>query len=221
MTFFKGLLLLLASLFSAQLYAEEFKAGVDYDLVNPAQPTLDPSKVEVLEFFWYGCPHCYHFEPDLNAWLKTKPSNVDFIRQPAIFNEHWAAHAKAFFTAETLGVLDKMHADFYDAIQNKKESLETEEDLAAFFKAHGVNNEDFHKAYASFAVDSKLRLANGLAAKYGVTGTPSIVVNGKYLVSSGKAKSFPRMIEITKALIQQESPKAQNSPEKAAKTKAH
>lgn len=82
--------------FHTPVLAEEFKAGTDYDLVNPPQPTQDPKKVEVLEFFWYGCPHCLDFEPDLNAWLKTKPQNVQFIRQPAVFNEQWAAHAKAF-----------------------------------------------------------------------------------------------------------------------------
>ena len=183
----------------------ELKAGVDYDLVNPPQPTADPAKIEVLEFFWYGCPHCYHFEPDLNAWLKTKPANVDFIRQPAVFNEQWGAHAKAFFTAEALGVLDKMHADFYDAIQNKGEKLSTEAELEPFFKAHGVAEADFHQAYKSFAVDSKMRLADGLAAKYGITGTPALVVNGKYVVSPGKAQSFPRMLEITNLLIKQES----------------
>lgn len=185
--------------------AEELKPGTDYDVVNPPQPTDDPDRIEVREFFWYGCPHCYHFEPDLNAWIKTKPAAVNFIRQPAVFNEHWAAHAKAFFTAEALGVLDKLHSEFYDAIQNKKETLESEADLAKFFKAHGVPEADFHQAYKSFAVDSKLRQASGLAAKYGITGTPALVVNGKYVVSPGKAQSFPRMIEITNALIKREA----------------
>jgi thiol:disulfide interchange protein DsbA len=199
-----ALLLVFSSAFCAA-QAEELKAGTDYDLVKPPQPTADPGKIEVLEFFWYGCPHCYHFEPDLNAWIKTKPASVNFIRQPAVFNEQWGAHAKAFFTAEALGVLDKLHPELYDAIQNKREKLESEEDLAVFFKAHGVPEADFHQAYKSFAVDSKMRQANGMAAKYGITGTPAIVVNGKYVVSPGKAKSFPRMIEITNALIKLES----------------
>ncbi len=181
------------------------KGGEGYELVSPPQPTSDPSKVEVIEFFWYGCPHCYHFEPDLNAWLKTKPDNVVFIRQPAVFNAHWAAHAKAFFTAEALGVLDKMHADFYDAIQNKKMALESEADLAKFFAEHGVKEADFHKAYKSFAVDTKMRQAENMAARYGVTGTPSLIVNGKYRVSGSQAKTFANMIEVTKSLIAQES----------------
>jgi thiol:disulfide interchange protein DsbA len=195
---------LAASFAFTPAHAEEFKEGTDYDLVNPPMPTADPAKIEVLEFFWYGCPHCYHFEPDLNAWIKSKPASVDFHRQPAVFNEQWAAHAKAFFTAEALGVLDKLHGDFYDAIQNKREKLESEEDQAKFFVAHGVAEADFHQAYKSFAVDSKMRQASGLAAKYGITGTPALVVNGKYVVSPGKAKSFPRMIEITNALIKKE-----------------
>ena len=202
--FMAGLLLLSTHAY-AEGKAEDLKPGVDYDLVSPPQPTADPAKIEVLEFFWYGCPHCYHFEPDLNAWARKKPETVAFIRQPAVFNAHWAAHAKAFFTAEVLGVVDKVHADFFDAIQNKKETLESEEDLAKFFAAHGVKEADFHQAYKSFAVDSKMRQAETMAARYGVTGTPSLVVNGKYLISPGKAKTFPRMIEITNALIKKES----------------
>ena len=180
-------------------------AELAYDVVKPPHPTNDPSKIEVLEFFWYGCPHCYHFEPYIKDWLKTKPNYVVFIRQPAIFNEHWAAHAKAFFTAESLGVLDKVHDDFYDAIQNKKETLESESDLAKFFVAHGVKEEDFHKAYKSFAVDAKMRQAEVMAPRYGVDGTPALIVNGKYRIGAGKAKSFDKMIEAANALIKQES----------------
>lgn len=196
--------------FSANVPAEPLKPGTDYDLVQPPQPTRDPAKIEVLEFFWYGCPHCLEFEPDLNAWLKTKPQNVDFIRQPAVFNEVWAAHAKAFFTAEALGVGEKLHADFFEAIQTKKEKLVSEEDQSKFFAAHGIEPQAFQKAYKSFAVDSNMRNAAGLAAKYGITGTPSIVVNGKYVVSPSKAKSFERMISITNTLIQMESAAKKN-----------
>lgn len=183
-----------------------FEAGKDYELVSPPQPTADPGKVEVLEFFWYGCPHCYHFEPDLNAWLKKKPDNVVFVRQPAIFNERWGTHAHAFFVAEALGVLDKMHPLLYDAIQNQNQKLESEDDQADFFAKHGVAKEDFHKAYKSFSVDSKMRQAAGMAARYGVTGTPAVVINGKYRTGGAQAKSFPRMIEIMNYLIKQETP---------------
>jgi thiol:disulfide interchange protein DsbA len=183
------------------------KEGEGYELINPPQPTADPGKVEVIEFFWYGCPHCYHFEPDINAWLKTKPDNVTFIRQPAIFNAHWAAHAKAYFTAEALGAVEKMHADFYNAIQNQKRALETEDDLAKFFAEHGVSETDFRKAYKSFAVDTKMRQAESMAARYGVTGTPSLAVNGKYRIGGSTAKSFSNMITVMNTLIKQESAK--------------
>ena len=181
------------------------KAGEDYQLVSPPQPTSDPAKVEVIEFFGYACPHCMHFEPHLSEWLKKKPANVVFIRQPVIFRPEWAPHAKGYFTAEALGVTDKVHADFFDAIHTKKMALKSEDDLAKFFAAHGVKEEDFHKAYGSFAVDSQMRQAEGIAARYGVDGTPSLVVNGKYRVSAELAKNFENMIAITNALIKQES----------------
>lgn len=202
------LILLFAAAFSAVGAEKPGKAGAgeeSYDLVSPPQPVADPSKIEVIEFFWYGCPHCYHFEPHVKAWLKKKPANVEFVRQPAIFNARWGAHAKAFFTAQTLGVLDKMHDDFYDAIQNKKMALESEDDLAKFFADHGVKEEDFRKAYKSFTVDAKMRQAEGMAPLYGVEGTPTIIVNGKYRVGSTKSKSFEQMIETTEALVKRES----------------
>lgn len=202
-----ALLFLVSGNALAEAKQEEFKEGTDYELISPPQPTSDPSKIEVLEFFWYGCPHCLHFEPTLNAWVKKKPASVLFIRQPAIFNEHWGAHAKAFFTADVLGVEEKMHADFFDAIQNKKKALESEDDLAKFFVAHGVSEADFRGAYKSFAVDAKMRQAEPLAAKYGVTGTPTMTVNGKYRISPGQAKSFDRMIAITEALVKKEAGK--------------
>jgi thiol:disulfide interchange protein DsbA len=197
------------------------EGGEGYELVKPPHPTSDPSKIEVLEFFWYGCPHCYHFEPHIKTWLKTKPNNVVFIRQPAAFNQHWAAHAKAFFTAEALGVLDKVHDDFYDRIQNKKEVLESEADLAKFFVEHGVKEDDFHNAYKSFAVDTKMRQATLLAPSYGIDGTPTLIVNGKYRVGAGKSKSFEQMLEVTNALIKQESaalPAAKPAPAAATAT---
>jgi thiol:disulfide interchange protein DsbA len=181
------------------------RPDLGYEMVEPPQPTADPTKVEVLEFFWYGCPHCYHLEPDLTAWLKKKPATVEFIRQPAIFNERWGAHAKAYFTAEALGIVEKVHSDLYEAIQNQNRKLETEDELAVFFKEHGVAEDEFRKAYKSFAVDTKMRQAATMAQRYGITGTPAVVINGKYRTSGSLAKSFPHMIEIMNELIKQES----------------
>jgi protein dithiol oxidoreductase (disulfide-forming) len=176
-----------------------------YETISPAQPVQNPDKIEVIEFFWYGCPHCYHLEPAMNAWLKTKPANVEFIRQPAIFSDLWGKHAKAFFTAEALGVSEKVHADFFDAIQNKKQKLTSEDELAKFFAAHGVKDEDFRAAYNSFLVDAKMRQAETMAARYGITGVPALIVNGKYRVTATTAKSQENMLNVTNQLIQQEA----------------
>ena len=181
------------------------RAEGGYEAVSPAQPVQNPSKVEVIEFFWYGCPHCYSLEPSMVEWLKTKPANVEFIRQPAVFSDLWGKHAKAFFTAEALGVGEKVHADFFDAIQNKKQKLTSEEELAKFFAAHGVKDEDFKAAYNSFMVDAKMRQAETMAARYGITGVPALIVNGKYRVTATTAKSQENMLSVTNQLIQQES----------------
>jgi thiol:disulfide interchange protein DsbA len=181
------------------------RAEGGYEAVSPAQPVQNPSKIEVIEFFWYGCPHCYSLEPSMVEWLKTKPANVEFIRQPAVFSDLWGKHAKAFFTAEALGVSEKTHADFFDAVQNKKQKLTSEEELAKFFADHGVKTEDFKAAYNSFMVDAKMRQAETMAPRYGITGVPAMVVNGKYRVTATTAKSQENMISVMNQLIQQES----------------
>lgn len=182
-----------------------------YDPVSPAQPVQNPAKVEVIEFFWYGCPHCYSLEPAMVEWLKTKPANVEFIRQPAVFSELWGKHAKAYYTAEALGVLDKVHADLFNTIQealrDKKPALTDENDLAKFFAEHGVKDEDYRAAYNSFLVDAKLRQAESIGPRYGITGVPSLVVNGKYKVTAQSAKSQANMLNVVNQLIAQESPK--------------
>jgi thiol:disulfide interchange protein DsbA len=181
--------------------------AVGYETLSPAQPTQNPDKIEVIEFFWYGCPHCYSFEPLLEKWAKNLPENVEFIRQPAAFNELWSKHAKAYYTAEALGNVDKVHADLFDAVQNKKESLDTEEALAKFFVAHGVSESQFKEAYNSFVVDAKMRQAPLMAARYGITGVPAIIINGKYKTNGTLAGSHEKMIEIINQLIKQESAK--------------
>ena len=138
-------------------------------------------------------------------WLKNLPKNVDFIRQPAIFDEHWGNHAKAYFTAEALGVVDKVHSDFFDQVQNKKSKLESENELADFFAAHGVDKDQFHEAYNSFLVDTKMRQAPQLQQRYGITGVPTFIINGKYKTDARTAGSQEKIIEVLDQLIKQES----------------
>ena len=182
-----------------------FAAGKGYKDLTAPQPTQDPAKVEVIEFFWYGCPHCYQFEPYLEKWRSNLPANITFIRQPAVFSEVWAKHAKAYFTAEVLGVVDKMHADFFHAIQVNKQQLTSEDELAKFFIVHGVDETAFHDAYNSFIVDTKMRQAKTMGPRYGITGVPAVVVNGKYLVNGKTAGSHEGMIKVINELIAQES----------------
>ncbi|MGZ8153599.1 MAG: thiol:disulfide interchange protein DsbA/DsbL [Methylovulum sp.] len=202
-----SLLILLFSC-SAFLKAEE---GPGYQTLSPAQPTQNTDKIEVIEFFWYGCPHCYDLEPLLAKWLKTLPANVEFIRQPAVFSELWGKHAKAYFTAEALGVVDKIHQDMFDAVQkamqdkDEKHKMDTEEQLAKFFVDHGVTEAAFHEAYNSFAVDARMRQAPVIAGRYGITGVPALIINGKYLTNGPLAGSHEKMIEITNMLIKKES----------------
>ena len=181
--------------------------SVGYETLSPAQPTQNPAQIEIIEFFWYGCPHCYSFEPLLEKWKKNLPANVEFIRLPAAFNELWSKHAKAYYTAEALGIVEKIHADFFEAIQSGKEKLDTEASLAAFFAAHGVNESQFKEAYNSFAVDSKMRQAPLMASRYGITGVPAIIVNGKYKTNGTLAGSHEKMIEVMDKLIKEESTK--------------
>ena len=181
------------------------RAEDGYETLTPAQPVQNSDKIEVIEFFWYGCPHCYSLEPSMVKWLETKPANVEFIRQPAVFSDLWGKHAKAFFTAEALGITEKVHADLFDAIQNKRQKLTSEDDLAKFFAAHGVKEEDFRAAFNSFLVDAKLRQAETMGPRYGITGVPTLVVNGKYRISANTAKSQENMIKVLNELIQQES----------------
>ncbi len=209
---FQVSLLLLIFPHMQQVQAEPV-SGPGYEVISPAQPTQDPGKVEVIEFFWYGCPHCYRFEPILNEWRKTMPDNVQFIRQPAVFSALWGKHAKAYFTAEALGVVDALHADFFDAIQNKKQRLTSEDDLAAFFAAHGVDEATFRSAYNSFLVDAKMRQAKTMAARYGVTGVPAIIINGKYKTNGPLAKSHANMIKVMNQLIARESAEIGKSTE--------
>ncbi|MGD0959838.1 MAG: thiol:disulfide interchange protein DsbA/DsbL [Methylomonas sp.] len=198
----KRLVFLLLVCFGISASAEE-----GYEVLKPTQPVQNPEKIEVIEFFWYGCPHCYHLEPAIKQWLKNKPANVEFIRQPAVFNELWGKNAKVFYTAEALGVEDKLHDDIFDAIQNKKIKLATDEEIAKFFIEHGVKEEDFQTAYKSFSVDAKLRQAEGMGPRYGISGVPTLIVNGKFKVTATSAKSQDNMLNVVNQLIQSESQK--------------
>jgi len=155
--------------------------GFEYKRIVPAQQTQAPvGKIEVVELFWYGCPHCYRFEPSLKKWLKNKPADVVFIRIPAQMNPGWVIHAQAYYTAEALGVSDKMHEKFFDAMHNKKRKLKTTDEIAALFVENGISRDKFDKVFNSFGVKTKMANARGMVQRYGATSVPTMIVNGKY-----------------------------------------
>ncbi len=182
----------------------EYKEGVQYKVIENAQPTASADKIEVLELFWYGCPHCYHLEPELEAWLKKKPDDVVFVRMPAILGPPWALHARAFYTAELLGVTDKIHKPLFDRIHKDKKPIRNEQQLKDFFIEQGVSAEDFDKTYNSFAVITKTNRAKQAASLYGISGVPTLVVDGKYRTSAREAGSNKGILEVVDFLVKKE-----------------
>lgn len=175
-----------------------------YSDIKPPQPTQTGDKIEVLEVFWYGCPHCYSFEPHVEAWLKELPEDVVFIRVPGVLNQGWIPHAKAYYAAEKLGIVEKIHRPFFDAIHKEKRNLFTEGEIMDFFVENGVSADEFERVINSKELDTKIRQAYFLARDYKLTGVPSIVVNGKYLISASHIRTFDEMIQVTNALIEKE-----------------
>lgn len=199
-------LLLLAPLVQAQ-----FKEGVHYEVLSNPQPTADAGKIEVLELFWYGCPHCYHLEPELNAWLEKKPDDVNFVRMPAVLGPSWELHARAYYTAELLGVLDKVHTPLFESLHKARQRHRKQEDIKAFFLEQGVSAEDFDNTFNSFAVITKTNRAKQVRNLYGITGVPMLVVNGKYRTGAQQAGSNSAMLQVVDELVERERQAMQGS----------
>ena len=206
----KNLLLSLSLMVFAPLLAiaeaaqEEYIEGTHYDLITPAVRTADPDKIEVAEFFWYGCGHCYTFEPVLGQWKKTLAEDVDFQGSPAMWNKPMELHAQAYYTAEVLGVLDIMNPVLFQAMNVDGKRLGSQAEIEALFSANGVSAEDFNKAFNSFGVSSQVRQASARARSAKITGTPALMVNGKYHVSTRKAGSQAGMLKVADFLIAKE-----------------
>lgn len=175
--------------------------GQNYKTVSPPQSTTAEGKIEVLEIFSYACPHCHAFDPLLNQWVANKPPDVEFQRMPAIFRESWVIPAKAYYTAQALGITNKFHPAIFKALHEEKRKFPSEAALAEFFGELGVSEEDFSKAFHSFAVDGQVRQAVSKGQAYGIAGVPALVVNGKYQVSGGMANSYPELLKILDALV--------------------
>jgi thiol:disulfide interchange protein DsbA len=178
---------LLPFVISTAWAAADYVEGTQYTRLASPQPTSAPDKIEVVEMFSYACPHCFHMEAELEEWLKAKPDDVVFVRLPVVFRPDWEVLAKAYFTAEILGVLDKTHEALFEAIHVKNEKIGDEAAMQAFFVSQGVSADDFKKTFDSFEVDMKVRNAKDMTRRYAITGVPTFIVNGKFSTSASLA----------------------------------
>lgn len=179
-------------------------AAENYAVVSPPQPTLGGGKIEVLEFFWYGCPHCYRFNPVLEEWRKNLPDDVVFRPVAAVINSSWSNHARAYFAAEALGVVDKFHDALFDALHKQKRRIIKLDDLADFAAEQGIDREKFLDTMTSFAVETKLRRSQQMARSYKINGVPTMTIAGKYVTSGSLAGSHENVIKVMNQLIEKE-----------------
>jgi thiol:disulfide interchange protein DsbA len=175
-------LLALAAATFGIAFAAGAQSTLPYEPLKPAQPTdVAPGKVEVIEFFWYGCPHCYRLESSLNAWLKKKPADVVFKRVHAVPSEAWGLHAYIYYTLETMGLLDQLHGKVFDAIHRDQKNLTNQKILDQWLQQNGIDVAKYHEVEKSFTVNSKVKRAAQMTAAYKVDGVPRVIVDGRLM----------------------------------------
>jgi len=178
--------------------------GVSYQRIARPQPPAAQDRIEVIEFFWYGCPHCYSFEESLNAWAAALPEDVHFRRVPAVLSKNWLAHARAYYVADELGILDEVHDELFDRIHRQGKPTNDQDSLREFFVANGADGDRFDELFESRVVQSKLKQMVLMARRFGISGVPNMVVQGKYLVTGRLAGSNDKMLQAVDELIERE-----------------
>lgn len=202
MRLFKQVLVVVALLCASYTHAEE-TTGVGYKLLNTPQPTSG-KKIEVQEFFFYGCSHCYHLHPLLVAWEKKMPKDVGLQYVPVVFNEGWEPMAHTFYALESMGKLRQLHDPLFVAWNVTNIDLSDEAKIAEFVSKHGVDRSAFEAEYNSFAVSSKIARSNQLLQVYGIRGTPTIVVDGKYIITGLQPEETIRVLDEVVKLARKE-----------------
>lgn len=205
----KKFLATLFLLLSTHVFAEApaqagaFQQGKDYDVTVQAIPTDNPAKIEVTELFWYGCPHCYHMEPVISAWVKKLPADVYFKRVPGLPRADWAPMAKAYYALETLGVLEKLHTPLFDAIHKTRTLNPTDEAATIVWVTNqsGLDKAKVEEAFKSFSMNTKLNRAAQFFRASGATGVPSIIIDGKYITSSTMAGDNEKALKVADYII--------------------
>ncbi|MBY4946344.1 thiol:disulfide interchange protein DsbA/DsbL [Cupriavidus respiraculi] len=176
--------------------------GKEYQVLKAAQP-VTPGKIEVTEFFWYGCPHCYDFEPELEAWVKKQNKDVVFKRVPVAFRDDLMPHTKIFYALESIGKLEAMNSKVFQAIHVERKRLLDPNEIADFMAKNGIDRKAFVDAYNSFSVTTNAQRANKIADAYKIDGVPTIVVQGKYVTSPSIAGSKPVAVQTMDYLVTQ------------------
>ena len=181
--------------------------GKDYRTINPPQPTESGKRVEVLEFFWYGCPHCNALQAPLRTWLKQKPADVDFRRVPAVLDESWLPLTFTYHALDALGAVDKLHYDVFVAIHEQKVRLSDQAVLFDWVAKHGIDRQKFADAYNSFGVKNRAKRSIEMTRNHDISGTPAITVNGKYLTAPSfvlkpdQSVDYPRYFQVLDQVI--------------------
>lgn len=194
MRIFRHLFVVLALLCATYAQAEVV-AGKDYKILSSPQPTSSGKKVEVLEFFFYGCSHCYHLHPFISAWEKKMPKDVNLEYVPVVFNESWEPMAHTFYALESMGQLKQLHDALFEAWNVQNIDLSDEAKISEFVGKHGVDRSKFDADYNSFSISSKIARSNQMVQSYGVRGTPTIAVDGKYVISGLQPEDTIRVLD--------------------------
>jgi thiol:disulfide interchange protein DsbA len=211
---------------TAALFALAFGAWAQapYATLNPPQPTDGAGKIEVIEFFWYGCPHCYHLEPEVTAWTKRAPKDVVFKRVPAVPSEAWGEGAKIYYTLEAMGLLDQYHQKVFDTIHKDNVNLQNKRLREEWLTKNGIDVAKYNETEKSFTVASKLARARQMTQSYKVDGVPRIIVNGKYYTSGEQAGGPQRVFAVVDQLVdmaRRDSPTTASAPGAAPPAAAH
>jgi protein dithiol oxidoreductase (disulfide-forming) len=177
------------------------RPGANFTELNPAQPVEAKGKVEVIEFFWYGCPHCYALEPLLEDWVKRLPADAEFRRVPAVLSQTWLAHAQVYYAFEALNVTERLHRPFFDAVHRDRLQVNNQQVFEDWLRRNDVDPKKFADAARSFGVQSQVKRASRVTAAYRIDGVPALAVHGRFTVSAGQAPSREGMLEIADYLI--------------------
>ena len=200
-----SLIALLPLAYSSHAQIERFVAGTHYTELRAPVNTNDASKVEVIEAFWYGCSHCFRFEPLIVNWENNIPDDVEFVRFPAMWNGLMKVHAQIYYAAEALDALDVVHEHVYNAINIEGNRLQNERQIGALFAKYGVSEADFEAAFNSFSVRTKVNQAEQRMEDYEIRSTPNMIVNGKYLITTGEnVRTQQEMLEVVDFLVEKE-----------------